>query len=87
MSLPRLHRLAVSSLLLPLTEAGGDPGVFCYRMGVGIFSNGRAPLQAFAPWIAGLAPLLASAFHTKRNPVACLNLYSTFFARFMTLKD
>jgi hypothetical protein len=41
--MPRVfHRLPVSTLLLLLIEAGGDPGIFCYRMGVDILSAGRA---------------------------------------------
>jgi hypothetical protein len=36
-----LHLFPVSSLLLVLIEAGGDPTVFCYRMGVGILAAGR----------------------------------------------
>jgi hypothetical protein len=42
-----LHRFHVSILLLRLIEAGGDPSVFCYRMGVQILSAGRA--RFFAP--------------------------------------
>jgi hypothetical protein len=46
--MPRaFHRLPVSSLLLRLIEAGGDPGIFCYLMGVDILSAGRA--RFFAP--------------------------------------
>jgi len=43
------HRLSVSTWLLLFIEAGGDPGVFCYRMGVGIFSAGRAHFHASVP--------------------------------------
>jgi hypothetical protein len=42
-----LHFRPVSSLLLALMEAGGDPTVFCYRMGVGILTAGRTSF--FAP--------------------------------------
>ena len=50
--MPRaLHLLPVSTLLLLLIEAGGDPGIFCYRMGVDILSAGRARFFAFAPWV------------------------------------
>jgi hypothetical protein len=46
--MPRaFHRLPVSTLLLLLIEAGGDAGIFCYRMGVDILSAGRA--RFFAP--------------------------------------
>jgi len=44
-----LHRLPVSTLLLVLIEAGGDPSIFCYRMGVDILSAGRARFLAPAP--------------------------------------
>ena len=47
---------AVGNLLLRLTEAGGDPGIFCYRMGVDLLStdNGRflAPVSVMARWAA-----------------------------------
>jgi hypothetical protein len=43
------HRLPVSTLLLLLIEAGGDPGIFCYRMGVDILSAGRARFFTPAP--------------------------------------
>ncbi len=49
--MPRaLHLLPVSTLLLLLIEAG-DPGIFCYRMGVDILSAGRARFFALAPWV------------------------------------
>jgi hypothetical protein len=41
-----LDRLPVSSLLLLLINSGGDPCVFCYRMGVDILSAGRALFRA-----------------------------------------
>jgi len=73
----------VCSLLLLLTEAGGDPGIFCYRMGVGILSAGgsrlRAPAQSLATATGGTL--------SKRNQVACSNHSSIFSARFSTLKD
>ena len=48
--MPRVfHRLPVSTLLLLLIEAGGDPGIFCYRMGVDILAAGRARFFAPAP--------------------------------------
>ena len=37
-----LNGVPVSTWLLRFTEAGGDLGVFCYRMGVDVFSAGRA---------------------------------------------
>jgi hypothetical protein len=79
--MPRaLHLLPVSTLLLLLIEAGGDPGIFCYRMGVGILSAGRLRFAAPIPGVANVASLI-------RNQVACSNLFSTFSARFTTLKD
>jgi hypothetical protein len=54
--MPRaLHRLPVSTLLLLLIEAGGDPGIFCYRMGVDILSAGRARFFAPEPGLPDLA--------------------------------
>jgi len=70
----------VCNLLLRLTEAGGDPGIFCYRMGVDFLStdNGRflAPVNVMANWAA--RTLVVS----KRNRVACSNLFSTFSTSF-----
>jgi hypothetical protein len=85
MNVQRFDFRGVASFLLRLTEAGGDPGIFCYRMGMDILSadNGRflAPANA-------MADLLRRSFAiSKRNQVACSNLFSTFFARFSTLKD
>ena len=80
-----LRLTPVCTLLLVLTEANGDPGVFCYRMGVDILSadSGRflAPVNA----MAGLAKSTFAL--SKRNQVACLTLFSTFSARFSTPKD
>jgi hypothetical protein len=48
--MPRaLHRFHVSILLLRLIEAGGDPSVFCYRIGVHILAAGRARFLAPVP--------------------------------------
>jgi hypothetical protein len=77
---PSLHRVHVSTLLLLLIEAGGDPGIFCYRMGVDILSAGRLRFAAPIPGVANVASLI-------RNQVACSNLFSTFSTRFTTLKD
>jgi len=84
-----LHRLPVSTLLLVFIEAGGDPSIFCYRMGVDILSAGRARFLAPAPWVANLATLTVAAQRPQRtrNQVACSNLFSTFSARFSTPKD
>jgi len=76
----------VCTLLLLLTEAGGDPGIFCYRMGVGILSVGGsrrflAPAQSLASLANG------NLAKPKRNQIACSNPFSTFSARFLTQKD
>ena len=75
----------VCTLLLVLTEAGGDPGVFCYRMGVDILSADSGRFLAPVNVMAGLAKRTFAI--SKRNQVACLNLFSTFSARFSTPKD
>ena len=84
-----LRRITVSSLLLLLIEAAGDPSIFCYRMGVGILSAGRARFLAPGPWVANLATLRLAARRPQkiRNQVACSNLFSTFYARCSILKD
>ena len=75
----------VCTLLLVLTEAGGDPGIFCYRMGVGILSADSGRFLAPVNVMADLAKRTFAI--TKRNQVACSNLFSTFSARFSTPKD
>ena len=84
-----LRRLPVSSLLLVLIEAAGDPSIFCYRMGVDILSAGRARFFAPTPWVANLATLTSAAQRPQRirNQVACSNLFSTFSVRSTILKD
>ena len=83
-----LRRLPVSSLLLVLIEAAGDPSIFCYRMGVDILSAGRARFLAPGPWV-DLATLTWAAQRPPkiRNQVARSNLFSTFSARCSTLRD
>jgi len=80
--MPRvLHRVHVSTLLLLFIEAGGDPSIFCYRMGVDILSAGRSRFPVPILWVvAGVATLI-------RNQIACSNLFSTFSTRFTILKD
>ena len=79
--MPRaFHRGYVFTLLLLLIEAGGDPGIFCYRMGVDILSAGRLRFAAPIPGVANVASLI-------RNQVACSNLFCTFSARFSIPKD
>lgn len=46
----RLRPVAI--LLLRMTEAGGDPSVFCYRMGVDILAAGRGHFLVTVPSIA-----------------------------------
>jgi hypothetical protein len=70
----------VCTWLIRLIDAGGDPGVFCYRMGIDIFSAGRERFFVPAPWVAHGAAV-------KRNQDACPNLFSTFSTRFSTQKD
>ena len=77
--------LGVCSYLILLTEVGGDPGVFCYRMGVGFLSAGNGRFLAPVNVMAALAR--RSFALTKRNQVACSNLFSTFSAHFSTPKD
>jgi hypothetical protein len=82
----RTLRLApVCTLLLVLTEAGGDPGVFCYRMGVDILSVDSGRFLAPVNVMAGLAKRTFAI--SKRNQVACSNLFSTLSALFSTPKD
>lgn len=77
MTLLLFRSSSVCTLLVVLTEAGGDPTVFCYRMGVGMLStdDGRflAPVNAMVK-LAGRSQAI-----WKRNQVACSNLFSTFF--------
>jgi hypothetical protein len=80
-----LRRAPVCTLLLILTEAGGDPGVFCYRMGVDILSVDSGRFLAPVNVMAGLAKR-TFAF-SKRNQVTCSNPFSTLSARFSTPKD
>ena len=47
-----LRLTPVAILLLRITEAGGDPGVFCYRMGVDILVAGRGHFLVTVPSIA-----------------------------------
>ena len=76
----RVDLSAIVVLLFRLTEAGGDPGVFCYRMGVDIFSAGSARFLCPFPDVAAFAK-------RKRNQIACSTLFSTFSAPSSTPKD
>jgi hypothetical protein len=85
MILRALQSSSVGTFLIVLTEVGGDPCIFCYRMGVGLLSadNGR-----FLAPVTVLAAVAKRTFAlTKRNQVACSNLFSTFSAHFLTPKD
>ena len=75
-----LQRAMVVILFLLLTEAAGDPTVFCYRMGVHILSAGGARFLAPATALAAFAD-------KTRNQFACSTLFSTLSARFSTPKD
>jgi len=70
----------VCNLLLRLTEAGGDPGIFCYRMGVDLLStdNGRflAPVDVMAHWAARTLAV------SKRNQAPCSNPFFIFSTAF-----
>ena len=71
---------ALGSLIFLWHECGQDPGVFCYRMGLDIFSAGRERFLVPAPWVAHWAAV-------QRNQDACCNLFYTFSTRFSTQKD
>lgn len=75
----------VCALLLGLTEAGGDPGIFCYRMGVDLLSTSNGRFLAPVNMMADLAERTLAV--SKRNQAACSNLFSTFFTRFSIPKD
>jgi hypothetical protein len=74
-----LLRQPVTTLLLCVIDAGGDPGVFCYRMGVDIFSAGRERFLMPAAWVAHRAAV-------KRNQDACGKPFSNFSTRCSTRK-
>jgi hypothetical protein len=78
-----LRRLPVSDFFVMFADAGGDPGIFCYRMGVGILSAGHARFIAIPR--KPKAPKGETAL--MRNQVACSNPFSIFYARFLTQKD
>lgn len=93
-----LQLAPVSSFLLLFTEADGDFAVFCYRMGVDIFSAGAGTFLASITLTAKQPRLQLAALRSrqdsmaalpkpKRNQVACSNLFSTFSARFLTPED
>ena len=74
----------VAVLLLRFTEAGGDLGVFCYRMGVDIFWSDGGRLLLPVPIVARFVKRTAAR---TRNQVSCSNLFSTLSARSSTQKD
>jgi len=74
-----LLRQPVTTFLLCVIDAGGDPGVFCYRMGVDIFSAGRERFLVPAHWVAHRAAV-------KRNQDACGKPFSNFSTRCSTRK-
>jgi hypothetical protein len=67
----------VASAGLLWHECGHDLGVFCYRIGCGVFSAARE--QALVPLRATMNPV--------RTNAACSNRSFTFSARFTTPKD
>ena len=75
-----LELTPVCNLLLRLTEAGGDPGIFCYRMGVDFLSTENGRFLAPVNVMAGLAKRTFAV--RKRNQVACSNRFSTFSTSF-----
>ena len=60
-------------------ECGDDLGVFCYRIGCGLFTAARLRAVELAP--------LAITRNLARNNAACSNRFCTFSARFTTPKD
>jgi len=80
-----LQTASVSALLLRLTEAGGDLGIFCYRMGVDLLSTNNGRFLAPVNVMADLAERTLAV--SKRNQAACSNLLSTSYTRFSILKD
>jgi hypothetical protein len=78
MKLNALHAVVAGMGLLWL-ECGHDLGLFCYRIGCGVF--GAARERAFA-----LVPLRATMPPARTN-AACSNRSCTFSARFTTPRD
>ena len=59
-------------------ECGEDVGVFCYRIGLGAFTNLRSRALVAVP---------ASQFNLSRNRSACSNPSSTFSTRSIAPMD
>lgn len=59
-------------------ECGHDLGVFCYRIGCGVFSAARERTLELVPLRATTNPM--------RTNAACSNRFFTFSARFTTPK-
>src|SRR5215467_14850054 len=76
-----LRSSPVGTLLVLLTEAGGDPGIFCYRMGVGFLSADKGRFLAPVNVMAGMARRRLAVM--KRNQVACSNRFSIFSTSFL----
>ena len=79
-----LHRLPVSSLLVWFVNSNGDPSLLCYRMGVDIFSAGRAH---FAPAIPLTATRSKLAFVVNFARRTRNHRYSTVVNPFSTPQD
>ncbi len=60
-------------------ECGHDFGVFCYRIGCGVFSAARERVFELVPLRATMNP--------ARTTAACSNRSFTFSARYTTPKD
>ena len=60
-------------------ECGDDFGVFCYRIGCGLFTVARERAVELAP-----VAVTTTAMRTK---AACSNRFFTFSALYTTLKD
>jgi hypothetical protein len=77
-----------ATLLLRLIQAGGDPSVFCYRIGVDFLSAGHERFLANGPMESNLIAMKMAVLRPLRtgNFFAC-NLFSTFSTRFSIQKD
>jgi hypothetical protein len=70
---------ALSGVGLLWYECGDDFGVFCYRIGCGVFSAARERAFELVPLRATMNPV--------RTKAACLNRSFIFSAPFTTPKD
>jgi hypothetical protein len=78
------HRLPVCSLFVWFVNSNGDPSILCYRMGVDLFSAGRARFAPAVPLTAvrsNLAFVVDFARRTRNHR------YSTVANPFSTPQD